>query len=232
MAAIVPTPGVVYKFVFDSGYDCYNGTYRLVKLMTYDEYLNDDGDILVDFYTPNGKDETAVTADLEKLQASKIMKLVSPDDADTETVVLAPLCFLTATPDCNVREYQRFGIISLIGITDNVEHLDFMRDALVQLTEASLGISPDPKFMTVGNVWLTDTEYAEEVAKRDDKLKKVVNYFPENRRLERSMSSLKTLLADYEALIVRQQQQLDAKQKINAELQAELDALKSETGGN
>ena len=43
MAAIVPTPGVVYKFVFDSGYDCYNGTYRLVKLMTYDEYLNDDG---------------------------------------------------------------------------------------------------------------------------------------------------------------------------------------------
>ena len=107
-----------------------------------------------------------------------------------------------------------------------------MRDALVQLTEASLGISPDPKFMTVGNVWLTDTEYAEEVAKRDDKLKKVVNYFSENRRLERSMSSLKTLLADYEALIVRQQQQLDAKQKINVELQAELDALKSKTGGN
>ena len=75
-------------------------------------------------------------------------------------------------------------------------------------------------------------KYAEEVAKRDDKLKKVVNYFSENRRLERSMSSLKTLLADYEALIVRQQQQLDAKQKINVELQAELDALKSQTGGN
>ena len=46
------------------------------------------------------------------------------------------------------------------------------------------------------------------------------------------MSSLKTLLADYEALIVCQQQQLDAKQKINVELQAELDALKSKTGGN
>ena len=232
MAAIVPTPGVVYKFIFDSGYDRFNGTYRLAKLMTYEEYLNDEGDILVDFYTPNSKDTAAVEADLPKLQASKIMKLISPDDEDTETEVFAPLCFLTETPDFNVREYQKFGIIALIGVTDDVEHLDFMRDSLVQLSEASVGISPDPKFMTVGSVWLTDTEYAEEVAKRDSKLQKIINYFSENRRLLREMSSLKTRLIEYEDLIVRQQKQLDAKQKINVELQAELDALRSNTGGN
>lgn len=232
MAAIVPTPGVVYKFVFDTGYDCYNGTYRLVQLMTYDEYISNEREILADFYTPNGKDEAAVTADLQKLQSSKIMKLVSPDDMDTETEIYAPFCFLTEIPDCNVSEYQRFGIVALIGITDKVEHLDFMRDSLTELTEASLGISPDPKFMTVGSVWLTDAEYAEEVAKRDANLKKVVNYFSENRRLGNLLSSQKTRLAEYEALIIRQQQQLDTKQLRIVELQAELDALKSKTGGN
>ena len=232
MAAIVPTPGVVYKFVFDTGYDCFNGTYRLAKLMTYEEYLNDEGDILADFYTPNKKDAAAVTADLEKLQTSKIMKLISPDEADTETEVFAPLCFLTATPDFNVHEYNKFGIIAYIGVTDNVEHLDFMRDSLVQLSEASVGISPDPKLMTVGSVWMTDSEYAEEVAKRDKTLQKIVNYFSENRRLLLEMSSLKTRLAEYEELIVRQQKQLDAKQQQIVALQAEIDALKSKTGGN
>lgn len=208
MTIITPTPGVVYRFVFVSGFDVFNGTYRLVKLMTYDEYLEDGGNLLTDFFTPNNKDETELAKDLEKIRVSKIMKLVSPDEMDNTVEVYAPLIYLENTPDHRVKEYKKFGIVSYIGITENAEDLDFVRDNITQQFQAALGITPDPKFVYTGSSWLTDEEYLEELAKRDETIKEIINYFSENKRLQTQMSATNSKLKAYEELILNLQQQV------------------------
>lgn len=214
-----PIVGSVYKFTFDSGLDAQNGTYRLVKLMSYEEYLSEDGDIFRDFFEPNGKSEEELNADLVKIKSSKIMKLVDPsDNSDSAIAVFAPLCYLKSSPDYHVSKYTKFGVLACIGITKNPEDLDFMRDSIVEQVEATLGITPDPKYVSISETWLTDDEYAEIVAQRDESKKKTTNYFSENKELQKRMSSLQAILKEYEKLIINQQQQIDAlKEKLQAQ---------------
>ena len=103
-----------------------------------------------------------------------------------------------------------------MGTTRDPNDLDYMKDSLIEQIEATLGITPDPKFVAVGEEWLTDTEYAEIVASRDETKKKTTNYFSENKRLQAKVSSLQTIIKEYEKLIINQQQQID---KLKEQLQ-------------
>ena len=212
--AHTPTVGVVYNFTFAPGYDAFNGVYRLTKLSTYDQYLGDGGNLLNDFYTPNGKTQEDLDRDLSEIRSSKIMQLSSPETLNDGTVRYAPLCFLQTTPDHNVHQYQRFGIIAQIGITDDPTDLDFVRTALIEHIEAATGITPDPRYVTLAAVWMTEAQYAEEVAKRDETKKHIINYYSENQRLQQSQAQLQTLLKQYETTIIKQQQQLEKLQQM------------------
>ena len=195
-----PTVGVVYKFTFQNGYNVFDGTYRLAKLMEYDEYLNDGGDLLTDFYEPNGKTETELNADLNIIKASKIMKLVDPDalissaNSTTSTTnaaqaVFAPLCLLLSSPDYNVKKYNNLGVIAHMGITDSSTDYTFMLDRVTEAVEATLGVTPAPKLVILGHKWLTDEEYAEIVAERDESKKSLTNYYSENVKLQKQVQS-------------------------------------------
>ena len=206
-----PTVGVVYKFTFQSGYDAQNGTYRLVKLMEYDEYLNDGGDLLTDFYEPNGKTETELNADLATIRESKIMKLVDPDTTESDPeAVYAPLCFLLSSPDYNVKRYVKMGVLANIGVTENAEDYDFMLDRITEAVEATLGITPDPRLVVIGHQWLTEDEYADIVAERDQTKISTTNYYSECIRLQQQVQSLQTINNKYEELIKNLQSQIDA----------------------
>lgn len=207
--AHTPTVGVVYGFTFNAGYDAFNGIYKLTKLVTYDQYLEESGNLLTDFYEPNGLEQTDLDRDLPTIRESKIMQLSPPDSLSTEAAKYAPLCFLETTPDHHVDKYYKFGIISQIGITANPAELDFMRQAIIEHVEAATGITPDPKLVTLSETWMTESQYADEIAKRDEAKKKLVNYYSENQRLQAQLRDVQTILKDYEATIIKQQRQLE-----------------------
>lgn len=206
---IAPSPGVVYKFLYEPGYNAYDGVYRLVKLMTYDEYLEDGGNILADFFVPNHKTEEDLNLELEAIRSSKIMKLVSPEDTDETTVIYAPLCYIRDVPDCNVKEYQSFGVVAYVGITDDLTQLDYVKGNIVEQFESALGISSNPQFVITKTVWLTDAEYQDELVRREATKKAVINYFSENKRLQKQLSQQKTLIAEYERLIISLTRQVE-----------------------
>lgn len=209
----VPTVGVVYKFEFDPGYNAFDGVYQLTKLTTYDQYLQDGGNLLNDFYTPNDKTETDLNNDLAMIRESRIMQLLPPDASITETdkIKYAPLCFLAVTPDHNVSKYQDFGIICKVGTTKQASDLDYIRNALVEHIEAALGITPDPRYVILQERWLTTSEYNDIVSERDESKQKILNYYSENQRLEAKLRDLQTLLNEYErTIIILNQQQSDA----------------------
>lgn len=206
-----PTVGVVYKFTFQSGYTAVDGTYRLAKLMQYDEFLEEGGDLLTSFYAPNEKTETELNADLPVIRNSMIMKLVAPNATDSSaTAVYAPVCFLLASPDYNVKEYSRIGILAYVGVTTKPEDYTFVADRIKEAVEATLGITDvSPKLVQVGTLWLTDDEYQEIVNERDQTKIKTTNYYADNIELRKRLSSAQTIINEYEKVIVNYQKQVD-----------------------
>lgn len=203
-----PTVGAAYNFTFASGYDTFNGIYKVSRIMTYDEYVDDGGDIDTDFFTPNGKSDE-VENELEHVRESMILKLVSPDTDDDSDPVFAPMYYLEGTPDYNVKKYQNIGIIANIGITEKVEDVDFIREIITEAVESALGITPSPKLVVTKEQWMTEAQYQEILKNRDESKKKVMNYYSENLKLEKMLSSANTKLKEYEKLIINQQKQID-----------------------
>ena len=201
--SIIPTVGVVYKFTFLDRFTILDGIYRLIKLMTYDEFLEEGGDLLTQVYEPCGLTESDVNDDLETIKASKIMKLKSPETKGS-TLLYMPLCFMETTPDHNVQCYYKFGVTAYVGITSDPNTLDEVKNTIIDRCKSMLGINPDPALITVGEEWLTDSEYQAELERREAVKTGVVNYFSENARLLKENSSLKSKLEAYEEIIVRQ----------------------------
>lgn len=223
MAVLIfePTVGATYKFKFVSGFESFDGIHTVAKVMTYAEYVDDGGDIEEDFFAPAGK-EDELEKDIDKVRASKILKLISPDEnADSEPIFI-PLSYLAETPDFNVKEYFNIGVIANIGIVEEAESVDFIKDTITQTVEAALGISPDPKLVITGTKWLTKTEYQEILASRDEEKQKVLNYYSENLRLEKVLMSAQTRIKEYEALIINQQQHIITLRKEIEDLKAQL----------
>ena len=200
---IMPSVGSAYKFVFESRFSDLTNVYEVKKIMTYNEFLADGRNILTDFYELCSLTQSDVDKDLAKIRESKILKLHKPDH-NTDDDIYAPLFTVENVPDCNVKRYYNVGMVSKIGITEDPNDLDYMKNTFVEVVESSLGITPDPIFTTIGEgVWLTDDEYEAEVAKRDKNKLKVMNFFKKAKELEVQLSEAKTKINAYEQLIVK-----------------------------
>jgi len=208
---ITPAVGAVYKFKFAEDYQYWNGVYKVVQILSYDEYLDNGRTLIDDFYTACGLDEARLVADLPSIRASSVLKLTAPDDTSDQKECYAPLCFVNEAPDSNVKKYYKMGMICTIGVTEGPDDLEFAKQSFVEVIEASLGVTPDPVFVTLNNgEWMTQDEYNQILAERDASKKKVINYFSQCKKLEQEVASLKTKLAAYEKVIIEQHQELQA----------------------
>ena len=207
---LMPSVGSAYKFVFESRFSTLTDVYEVKKIMTYNEFLTDGRNILTEFYERCGLAQSDVDNDLSKIRESKILKLHKPDHT-TDDDIFAPLFTVENVPDCNVKRYYNVGMVSKIGITENPNDLDHMKNTFIEVVESSLGITPDPIFTTIGEgVWLTDEEYQAEVAKRDKNKLKVMNFFKQAKELENKLAEAKTQINNYESLIVKLHQENEA----------------------
>lgn len=205
---ITPTAGCVYNFTFKTGYNNFDGIYKVSKIMTFEEYVNDGGDIDNDFFAPNDK-SGELSSELSNVQTSKILKLSHPTD-DDYTPVFAPLYYLECTPDFNVKEYYNFSIIAHIGLTESADDVDFIRTNITEAIESAVGITPEPKLVMIDTKWMTEADYQKVVAERDQNKIKTRNYYSENMELEKRLTQANTKIKEYEKLIINLQKQVDS----------------------
>lgn len=203
MAVITPVVGMVYGFKFKDGYNAFAGVYKVEAILTYQEYLDQNGDIFTDFYEPNNKTQSDLNKDLESLREGKILKLATVDESEDTTYYYVPSLYIESSPDYQVKQYTKFGIVAYIGVTENPEDLTYIKDNLVAQSEAALGITPKIQFMSLGKIWMTQSEYNDELAKRNTEKIKTINYFSEMKRLTTELSAANTKLAECEKLIIK-----------------------------
>jgi hypothetical protein len=207
---IKPVVGGIYNFKFQNGYTYFNGVHKVVKIMTYAEYVADGGNIVEDFYTPNGRNQDDVNNTIDGVMANDILKVVEPNIESIDEVIYIPTYLLEETPDYNVSKYHKFGIVANVGVIGDPDNLSFVKANLIEACESVLGITPEIAFVSLEEKWLTDEQYQEILAERDDSKKKSYSYYKENLRLQKQISQANTKIIEYERLIVNLKQQLDA----------------------
>ena len=207
---IKPVVGGIYNFKFQTGYTKFDGVHKVVKIMTYDEYISDGGDIFTDFYEPNEKTEDDINSTIDGVMINDILKVVQPNYETVEETLYIPTYFLEETPDYNVSRYHKFGIIANVGVIGDPNNLNFMKANITEAFESVLGITPDVSFVALEEKWLTDEQYQEILSERDDTKKNSYNYYKENLRLQKQISQANTKINEYEKLIISLKQQLDA----------------------
>ena len=207
---IKPVAGGIYNFKFQTGYTKFDGVHKVVKIMTYEEYVEDGGDIFTDFYEPNQKTQEDVDDTINGVMANDILKVIQPNQESIEETIYIPTYFLEETPDYNVSRYHKFGIVANVGVIGDPANLNFMKDNIVEAFESVLGITPSVSFVALEEQWLTEAQYQAILAERDDTKKKSYNYYKENLRLQKQISQANTKINEYERLIVSLKQQIDA----------------------
>lgn len=209
-ALIKPVVGGIYNFKFQTGYTKFDGVHKVVKIMTYAEYVSDGGDIFNDFYQPNQKTQEDLANTINGVMANDILKVIQPNYDTIEETIYIPTYFLEETPDYNVSKYHKFGIVANVGVIGDPNNLNFMKDNITEAFESVLGITPDISFVALEEKWLTDAQYQEILAERDENKKKSYSYYKENLRLQKQLSQANTKINEYERLIINLKEQIDA----------------------
>lgn len=207
---IKPVVGGIYNFKFQTGYTKFDGVHKVVKIMTYAEYVSDGGDIFNDFYQPNQKTQEDLNNTINGVMANDILKVIQPNYDTIEETIYIPTYFLEETPDYNVSKYHKFGIVANVGVIGDPNNLNFMKDNITEAFESVLGITPDISFVALEEKWLTDAQYQEILAERDENKKKSYSYYKENLRLQKQLSQANTKINEYERLIINLKEQIDA----------------------
>lgn len=207
---IKPVVGGIYNFKFQTGYTKFDGVHKVVKIMTYAEYVSDGGDIFNDFYQPNQKTQEDLANTINGVMANDILKVIQPNYDTIEETIYIPTYFLEETPDYNVSKYHKFGIVANVGVIGDPNNLNFMKDNITEAFESVLGITPDISFVALEEKWLTDAQYQEILAERDENKKKSYSYYKENLRLQKQLSQANTKINEYERLIINLKEQIDA----------------------
>ena len=202
------TPGVTYSFTFSTDFSARNGVYTLDKLSTYTEYLADGGNLYDEVFLPLNINPERMHQDMAQIESSKMMKLTTPDGIDNPVTIFMPTCYVDVNPDFNVDRYTKIGVVSYIGVTKDPALLEYVKDAIQNYILAGTGIDPETKFISIGNVWLTDKQYQDILSQRDQSKMKLINFYTENISLEKRISELQTKLATYEEIIKMQWKEL------------------------
>lgn len=193
--------GWTYKFTFITDFSSLNDIYTVVKIYSYDEFLA-DGLTLVNLYTSVGKSESDLESDLLteefNYRSQEIYKLRNPEKYDT--VIYVPEGILSEMPSFNIKKYSNVAVAMNLGIYPGDEELTAVREIMSEHMSSQLGYTETPDLITIGHVWLTAEEYAEEQAKREANKKCVINYFSECQRLTESNTHLNGIINNYEKL--------------------------------
>lgn len=196
-----PTVGVSYYFTFRLNFNTLNGVYHLVQSLTFKECIDNNIDLMSTCFNLAGYTEEQYLLDLDTIKENNILKLVNPDTMDADSAIYIPFIYLDKVPDHRIKKYYKLALGLNLGVLDNVELMEATIATMKEHISAATGITDDPTLFEISHVWLTDDQYNDIEASRDQSAKKILNYFTENVRYEKEITRLRSKLVAYEEII-------------------------------
>ena len=196
---MVIVPNFVYDFTFKNIFSSLNGIYRVESISSYAELLKNNIDIYKLTYKEYGATDDMFRTDLDKIRSGNIAKLVLI--TDEKVIIYIPEHIFDKVPDGSVQKYLKLGLVISLGIFDNAEDLNTIKDEVDQIVSSMIGIEDKTTIFTVNNVWMTSDNYKILDDNRNTAITRISNHFTDKRGLLKEIDSLKTKIAYYENLI-------------------------------
>lgn len=197
---LTPYVGTVYDFVFVSPFSIYNGIYKVLRILTYDEIISDNIDISTIYIETGQTEEDYNTAVTEYLRTDKFLKLEKIND---KSILYIPYSLTELEPDPNVKKYSRLAIAVDLGIFDNINDIQFAKNTIESMIDKGLGVGESTHAFSIEEVWLTLEDYNEEVKKREERKQGLINLYSEVLRLRQELDNQNTKIKYYEDLIIK-----------------------------
>lgn len=131
------------------------GIYRVDKIMTYSEVVDEGIDLFNNIYKPCRLPEELYRQDRELFYSSTFYKLVNPNDE--AEIYYMPLIFVEGTPDPSVRKYNKYILTIDIGVYDDDASLMDARNIIIGALKGRCGI--DPSLSGGVRLAIYDTQY-------------------------------------------------------------------------
>lgn len=195
-----PYVGTVYKFTFISPFNSFNGIYKVLRIMTFDEVQSDQID-LSEIYTLSGKTVEDYDNDAIELRKDRILKL--EDINNSSSIRYIPMSFGETEPDPNVKKYATLALAVNLGVYDNKNQVAFVKDTIQSIVAKSLGVEDSVYLFTMRDVWMSVSEYNQKEAERIEKKESLINLYSEVLRLRKDLDSANTKISYYEDLLVK-----------------------------
>jgi hypothetical protein len=166
--------GHAYQFSFTAGFETLNGIYRVTHALSYDSLLEGSVDLLASLYTPAGKDQDDLDADLDALSAESYYKLVHVTSA---LELYMPKGYIVGIPVPDVREYVKLMLSIDLGVMADPAILQSIVDTVKDVIQGAHGVTNDPVLLQYSTQWMSETTYEAIVAAREQARTGVTNYY-------------------------------------------------------
>lgn len=196
---MTPSLNVVYKFSFVAPFNVYDGYYKVLRILTFDELLADNVSLL-DLYTGAGLTQNELDAAASDFRSDRILKLV--DITDESNVRHIPMSLGELEPDPNVKAYPRLVLAVDLGVFDNVDKVIATQDTISSIVAKGLGISEDVLVFSTEDTWMTLEEYNEYEAARVARKTGLVNLYSEVQRLRKELDAANVKIQYYEEKLI------------------------------
>lgn len=191
--------GNTYKFTLHSDFSSLNGIYKVLRIMTYDETIVDQID-LMEMYIKHGRTEEDFNNDITILRDTKILKLQSTTDL---SIIHIPVTLYLLEPDPSVQRYLHLTLGIDLGIFSTLDQVLFIKEVVHELINGGLGVDTEPVIVEMSSKqrWMTTEEYDTLDSERRSKKERVINYYTENNRLRKELLSERSKVAAYEQIL-------------------------------
>lgn len=195
--------GYVYHFDFKLLLNDYNGIYKLLSFLTIEEIRNNELDLFSLTFEPLGVSKEDFEAEFEIFyvqENSNIMKLQDVNDI-TKTIYI-PEYYINKIPSFNVKPYQRLGLSINLGLFEDSNELELIKNEVNEILATKIGISNNAVVFSVEEKWLTNDEYEIIKQQREDNISDLSNIYSDNLELIKQITNLQSINNTYEEIIM------------------------------
>jgi hypothetical protein len=179
--------------------ESYNGIYRVLSILTFDKLVNSNIDLYNVTYKPVNISEEDYLDIISDIQDKDILELQKVDE---DIVVYIPEYHIIKTPDINVKAYYKLGLAVNLGIFDDKDKLDWIKNEIEQTILHLTGINKSADFFTIKEVWMNEQEYQDIEDDRNSNITNRNTLYSDKLALQKQVTELQTLVNEYENLII------------------------------
>lgn len=193
----------VYNFNFVSPFNALDGIYLVQKIITYEEIVSDQINMVDYLYGKVGlSGEDYNTA--QPTYVNDTFYKLEKKNVDEQEIIYVPSSLLDSYPNPNVAEYHKAMVMLDLGTFADTDELATLSSKLSEVISVDYGITTSPELASYKKVWMPVSDYETLEDTRESNKGTIENYYSKSKAQEELITELQAKIVALEAIIIEQ----------------------------